>query len=65
MNMIIYIATNRLLRLLLRCLLELVGAVSVFPLPGRLEIKFKGRNDDGTKGLRSFNIELKICHGVG
>jgi hypothetical protein len=42
MNMIIYIATNRLLRLLLRCLLELLAAVSVVPLPGRLEIKIKG-----------------------
>jgi hypothetical protein len=63
--MIFYIATNRLLGLLLRCLLELLAAVSVVPLPGRLEIKIKGGWDYGTKGLRSFNIELKICHGVG
>jgi len=40
--MIFYIATNRLLGLLLRCLLELLAAVSVVPLPGRLEIKIKG-----------------------
>jgi len=63
--MIVYIATNRLLRLLPRCLFELLAAVSVVPLPGRLEIKFKGGWDYGTNGLWSFNIELKICHGVG
>jgi hypothetical protein len=63
--MIIYIAINSLLRLLLRCLLELLATVSVVPLPGRLKIKFKGGWDYGAKGPRSFNIELKICHGVG
>jgi hypothetical protein len=40
--MIVYIATNHLLLLLHRCLFELLAAVSVVPLPGRLEIKFKG-----------------------
>jgi hypothetical protein len=63
--LIIYTAINRFFRLLLRCLLELLAAVSVVPLPGRLEIKFKGGWDYGANGLRSFNIELKICHGVG
>jgi hypothetical protein len=59
----VYIETNRLFQLLICCLPEWLAAASVFPMPGRLEIKPKGEWENGTKVLRSFNIELKICHG--
>jgi len=49
MNMIIYIATNRLFRLLLRCLLELLAAVSVVGSLARQA----GNQVQGRMGLRN------------